>query len=104
MVIVASRGPQIAFALTVIGAGFILPGWRRKLAWLALIAVIGDGARPRREEKHRTELACRDDADGDTASRYVEHEKRKGDAGEPVARAGDHLPGEVQPEVAVAQR
>ncbi len=38
-VIAASRGPQIAFALTVAVSGLILPGWRRKAIWLAGMAL-----------------------------------------------------------------
>ncbi len=37
--IIASRGPQIAFALTVACSGFLLPGWRRKLLWLAAMTL-----------------------------------------------------------------
>lgn len=36
-IVVASRGPQIAFALTCALVGFLMPGWRRKAAWLVFI-------------------------------------------------------------------
>lgn len=37
LIIAASRGPQIAFALAFACSGLILPGWRRKLIWLAVV-------------------------------------------------------------------
>ena len=41
LIIAASRGPQIAFALAFAWAGFILPGWRRKLIWATVIIALG---------------------------------------------------------------
>ncbi len=39
LVILASRGPQIVFALTVACGGLLIPGWRRKTLWLAAMAI-----------------------------------------------------------------
>jgi O-antigen ligase len=39
IVILGSRGPQIAFACACACAGLLLPGWRRKLVWIAMLAV-----------------------------------------------------------------
>jgi len=41
IVILASRGPQVAFAAACAAFGCLLPGWRRKAAWLILLAVAG---------------------------------------------------------------
>lgn len=41
LIIAASRGPQIAFVLAFACTGFILPGWRRKLIWVAVVVVLG---------------------------------------------------------------
>jgi O-antigen ligase len=41
LVIAASRGPQIAFALAFAFAGFFLPAWRGKLIWVAVLIVGG---------------------------------------------------------------
>lgn len=41
LVIAASRGPQIAFALALAGSGFILPGWRNKTIWLIVVVIFG---------------------------------------------------------------
>jgi len=41
LIIAASRGPQIAFALAFVCGGFVLPGWRSKLAWLLLVVALG---------------------------------------------------------------
>lgn len=41
LVVMASRGPQIAFAITCGCAGFLIPGVRGKLAWLAGSAAVG---------------------------------------------------------------
>ena len=38
-IILASRGPQIAFAVAAVGLGLLLPGWRRKFGWLAIMIV-----------------------------------------------------------------
>lgn len=41
MLAAASRGPQIAFALAAALGGFVFfTGWKRKLAWLALLAAL----------------------------------------------------------------
>jgi len=42
-VVVASRGPQIAFALTVVSLGLLIPSWRGKAAWFAAVLVLGIG-------------------------------------------------------------
>ena len=40
-VVVASRGPQVAFATAMVLSGaVVLPGWRRKLAWIAAAAAV----------------------------------------------------------------
>jgi len=39
-IIIASRGPQMAFALTIACSGLLIPGWRRKAIWLLGMAVI----------------------------------------------------------------
>jgi len=39
-VIIASRGPQIAFAITCCFVGFLIPDWRRKLLWLLCVAIM----------------------------------------------------------------
>jgi len=41
LIIAASRGPQIAFALAFACSGLILPGWKRKIIWLAAIIALG---------------------------------------------------------------
>lgn len=41
LIIAASRGPQIAFALAFAFSGLILRGWRNKLIWLASLIVLG---------------------------------------------------------------
>jgi len=41
VLILASRGPQIAFAAAIAAAGFMLPGRRARLAWLLLIVLGG---------------------------------------------------------------
>ena len=41
LVILASRGPQIAFALTCVGAGFLIPGRGVKLLWFFIIMLTG---------------------------------------------------------------
>lgn len=41
LIITAARGPQIAFALAFACSGFILPGRRKKLIWLAVLLVSG---------------------------------------------------------------
>ncbi len=41
LVIAASRGPQIAFALAFAFSGLLLPGWKLKFAWVAAIIVLG---------------------------------------------------------------
>lgn len=41
-VIAGSRGPQLAFALTCVCGGLLIPGhWRRKLKWIGLAAAAG---------------------------------------------------------------
>ncbi len=40
LIIVASRGPQLAFALTCACFGLLIPGWRRKLIGLAAAALL----------------------------------------------------------------
>jgi O-antigen ligase len=43
--VIASRGPQIAFAATIVASGFvILPGWRAKAIWAAGMIVCGSVA------------------------------------------------------------
>lgn len=41
MLIMASRGPQIAFALTLAGLGLLIPGWKGKLLWFFVLALAG---------------------------------------------------------------
>lgn len=41
LIIAASRGPQIAFALAFACSGLILPGWKRKFIWLAAVIALG---------------------------------------------------------------
>ena len=40
-IIIASRGPQLAFAIACCFVGFLMPGWRKKLLWVLCVAVIG---------------------------------------------------------------
>ncbi|NQT93715.1 MAG: O-antigen ligase family protein, partial [Lentisphaerae bacterium] len=37
--VLASRGPQIAFAAAVCAFGILLPGWKSRIAWFAILAV-----------------------------------------------------------------
>lgn len=41
LIIAASRGPQIAFALAFAFSGLILPGWRSRLIWLVSLIILG---------------------------------------------------------------
>jgi len=41
LIIAASRGPQIAFALSAACAGLLLPGWRKKVIWLLAVIIFG---------------------------------------------------------------
>jgi len=41
LVIMASRGPQIAFALAFACSGLILSGWRQRLIWILVIIILG---------------------------------------------------------------
>lgn len=41
LIIAASRGPQIVFALAFASSGLILPGWRSKLIWLVALIILG---------------------------------------------------------------
>ena len=41
LIIAASRGPQITFALAFAFSGLILPGWRSKLIWLVSMIILG---------------------------------------------------------------
>ena len=41
LLIAASRGPQIAFALAFACGGFLLPGRRSKLIWLVFLVILG---------------------------------------------------------------
>jgi len=43
LIVAASRGPQLAFALAFACSGLILPGWKRKLVWLAAVIALGGG-------------------------------------------------------------
>ena len=38
--VIASRGPQIAFACTALAIGMLLPGWRARSAWLGLWVIL----------------------------------------------------------------
>jgi len=40
MVVMSSRGPQLAFAATCFLFGILLPGWRRKLVWFGVLAAL----------------------------------------------------------------
>lgn len=39
LVVIASRGPQIAFAAALAGAGFLAPRWSMRAAWLVVLVV-----------------------------------------------------------------
>lgn len=41
LVIMASRGPQLAFGLAAATLGLLVPGWRAKILWLAGLALVG---------------------------------------------------------------
>lgn len=42
LVVIASRGPQVAFAAAIVLAGVVvLPGWKLRLAWLCALGVAG---------------------------------------------------------------
>jgi O-antigen ligase len=43
IIVIASRGVQIAFLLTIFFAGFLMPGWKTKVVWLMLAAVLACG-------------------------------------------------------------
>lgn len=53
LVVLASRGPQIAFAMAVACSGLLLPGWRRKVLWLAVVAVAAGVALTQAEHINR---------------------------------------------------
>ncbi len=41
LLILASRGPQLAFGITVVLCGLLLPGWRAKTGWFTCMAIFG---------------------------------------------------------------
>lgn len=41
LLLLASRGPQLAFGLSFALCGVLIPGWRRKLAWFVVIVALG---------------------------------------------------------------
>ena len=71
---------------------------------LRLSCAVDDHAGPRRQQQDRAELARRQHADRDSAAGAVEHEERQGDHRQPVARVGNRLADEEQPEVPRPER
>jgi len=41
LLVLASRGPQIAFAVALCAFGILLPGWRPRIAWFGIMALVG---------------------------------------------------------------
>jgi O-antigen ligase len=41
LLILASRGPQLAFGGTVVLCGLLLPGWRAKTGWFSCMVILG---------------------------------------------------------------